>query len=510
MKIRKLREKAVREARMKQTTSYRNDRRFLGHPLGLGTISGMTLCQGFANYGMSSVLIYFLYATAAEGGLGFSKANAAQFISLYSTLSFLCGILGSYLADRLMGIRKAIRIGYFIKTLGYALLAIPGGGVVMYLGSQFLLLMSAVSMGSSLDALTGKLYEKGDDRRDGGYSILYIMNNVGAVAPVITGTIAQMMGYRVGFLFAAVLQGIGFVLYILTEKKLFGDTGMTPDDEAPADETKKLIGRLTAGIAVLAVVVAIIFKVGVFTPTSFANTVSTIAIFIPIIYLIFIAKSDKTTAQDGKKLKMFFALFLCNSLAMMVWNQSTGILAVYADERVNLNFFGFQLTPAAFQTVPAVYAVVLGIIVSTLWLKLGKRQPDAPMKFGLGTMLWGAGPMFMIIPFLLFSPSEKVSPMWLLIFYLFIILGEAITSPTGPSCTVAIAPRAFTVQMFTIWKLSQSTGAGLSTLAVNFYKEGSEAAYFLGIGLVTCLIGLAVCIMHKKIASEMQLEEETK
>ena len=64
--------------------------------------------------------------------------------------------------------------------------------------------------------------------------------------------------------------------------------------------------------------------------------------------------------------------------------------------------------------------------------------------------------------------------------------------------------------MFTIWKLSQSTGAGLSTLAVNFYKEGSEAAYFLGIGLVTCLIGLAVCIMHKKIASEMQLEEETK
>ena len=69
----------------------------------------------------------------------------------------------------------------------------------------------------------------------------------------------------------------------------------------------------------------------------------------------------------------------------------------------------------------------------------------------------------MIIPFVMFTKETKVSPLWLLIFYLFIIAGEAITSPTGPSCTAAIAPKAFTVQMFTIWKLSQSTGCLLYT-----------------------------------------------
>lgn len=487
---------------------FKNDKRFLGHPMGLGTISFMTLCQGFATYGMSAILIYYLYATVSEGGLGFSQTNAAQFISVYSTLSFLCGIMGSYMADRFIGVRKAIRIGFFIKTLGFTLLAIPNGGVAMYLGSQFLLLVSASSMGSSMDALTGKLYEKGDTRRDGGYSILYIMNNIGAIAPVITGTIAIASGYSIGFLFAAIIQGIGFVLYVLTEKKLYGDVGMEPDDKVSPEKKRSLIVKLVAGVGGILILIVIMFVTGIFTPTSFSNTVSTIAIFIPIVYLIIIAKSKKTTAEDAKKIRVFFSLFLCNSLAMMVWNQSTGILAIYAAERVNLNFMGFELTPAAFQTVPAVYAVILGIIVSALWTKLGKKQPNTPMKFGVGTILWGAGPLFMIIPFMMFSSDIKVSPIWLLVFYLFIILGEAITSPAGPSCTAAIAPKAFTVQMFTVWKLSQSTGAGLSTLAVNFYKPGSEAVYFLGIGLVTCIIGLGVCIYNKKIASTMRLSEE--
>ena len=135
------------------------------------------------------------------------------------------------MADRFIGIRKAIRIGFFIKTLGYVLLVVPTGGIPLYLGSQFLLLMSGAAMGNSLDALTGKLYEKGDTRRDSGYSILYIMNNVGAIAPVITGTIAQILGYHIGFLFAAILQALGFLIYLLTEKMLYGNVGTEPDDQ---------------------------------------------------------------------------------------------------------------------------------------------------------------------------------------------------------------------------------------------------------------------------------------
>ena len=88
------------EALRKQTA-------FLGQPKGVGTLSFMQLCNSFANYAMSAVLIYYLYANAPEG-LGFSKANAAQLISLYSTVVVLTGIVGSFVCDRILGCRKCI------------------------------------------------------------------------------------------------------------------------------------------------------------------------------------------------------------------------------------------------------------------------------------------------------------------------------------------------------------------------------------------------------------------
>lgn len=57
--------------------------------------------------------------------------------------------------------------------------------------------------------------------------------------------------------------------------------------------------------------------------------------------------------------------------------------------------------------------------------------------------------------------------------------------------------------MMTVRQLSQSTGAGLSSLAVNFYQVGYEVQYFTGIGLATCLVGLLLWIFSKKVAERI-------
>ena len=91
--------------------------------------------------------------------------------------------------------------------------------------------------------------------------------------------------------------------------------------------------------------------------------------------------------------------------------------------------------------------------------------------------------------------------------YVLIIFGEAITNAVGYSSASLVAPKAFTTQMMTVWSMSQSTGAALSTLAVNFYHEGSEANYFLMIGGITCVVGLLVMIFAKKIEKGMGLAD---
>lgn len=128
-------------------------------------------------------------------------------------------------------------------------------------------------------------------------------------------------------------------------------------------------------IVVAAVVVmAVLFTTGILTINVFANFMSTAAIFIPVIYLVYIIKSPKTEKEESKHVLYLIPMYICNCFAMLVWTQSTSILAIYAEQRVNRNLFGFEITPAAFQTLPAVLAIIFGIIVTALWTKLGKNS----------------------------------------------------------------------------------------------------------------------------------------
>lgn len=482
----------------------RAQKSFLGHPKGVGTLSLMQMCLSYSNYGMQAILIYYLYA-AKPAGLGFTEANAAQLVSLYSTGVLLFGIIGSYVADRILGNRKALILARSIQALGYICLALPFGGVVGYVAAMCFLMCSSMICGRSQDALLGKMYEKTDSRRDGAFTISYVISNIGAAAPVISGAIALATGYYVAFLVCAAFSLLGVAAYLVTEKKFFGTIGIEPDDPLPAEKKKSFIVKLAVIVVAAIAVLAVLFATGVLTISVFSNTVSTIAIFIPIAYFILIVASPKTTKEEKHRVLFLIPAFVCNCFAMLVWTQSTSILAIFTEQRVNRMIFGKEIAAASFQTIPAVLGVIWGAVVSAFWGALGKKQPLAPTKIGLGTILWGCGPLLMTLPFMLYSADQMVSPVWIIVFYIIIILGEAFTSPVGYSCASIVAPQAFATQMITVWSMSQSTGAALNTLAVNFYKEGSEVPFFLVIGIATCVVGLIVFLFRKKIADGMGL-----
>lgn len=489
---------SVSDAELRKQTN------FLGHPKGIGILSFMQLCNSYANYGMSAVLIYYLYKAVPEG-LGLSQTNAAQLISLYSACSMVMGVIGSYMADRVIGPRRALRYNRIIQAIAYAVLAIPGLGLVGYTISQCLLLVANMCAGRSLEALVGKFYEKSDSRRDGAFTITYVISNIGAAAPVISGMVALAAGYHGAFALCAVFAALGALSFIFTENKFFGTIGAEPDVPVEDTQKKKFLTRLTIAVVLAIVIFGGLLGTGTISISTFANTVSTAAIFVPVIYFIVILRSSKTAPEERRHVLWLIPAFICNCVSLMVWYQGTSILAIYADVRVNRVLFGIEITPAAFQTIPAILAIFFGSTVLGLWNKMGKKQPLSSTKEGLGTIFWGCGPLLMVIPYLLYPADVKVSPLWLIGFYVLIILGEALNSPVGYSCASLVAPKAFAAQMVTVWSLSQSTGAALSSLVVNFYHEGSEATFFLAIGTVTCIVGALAIVFRKKIATGMGL-----
>ena len=261
--------------------------------------------------------------------------------------------------------------------------------------------------------------------------------------------------------------------------------------------------RLVSIVVVVIAVVAVLFIAGVITINSFSNAVSTAAIFIPIVYLAYIIKSRKTTPAESGHVIAILPLFVCNAVAMWVWTQTMTIISIYSETSVNRNLFGFEITPAAFQTWGSFLAVAFGTLFVTLWTKLGSHQPSNAAKMGFSTIMYAAGPLLMILPFVLYPAGVKVSPLWILVFWVLIMIGEASGGPAGYAAASDVAPKAFATQMMTVWALSQSTGSALNSLSINFYHKGGEAPYFLFVGGLTLVIGVVVLIFSKKLTRAM-------
>ncbi|MDN6668400.1 MAG: MFS transporter, partial [Brevibacterium sp.] len=104
-------------------------------------------------------------------------------MSIYSALVYMSGVIGGWVADRLLGMRKAVIIGGVLIMFGHIALAIPGG-LPMLLVSMFLIVIGTGLLKTNVSSSVGELYEKTDNRRDAGFSLFYMGINLGSfVAP---------------------------------------------------------------------------------------------------------------------------------------------------------------------------------------------------------------------------------------------------------------------------------------------------------------------------------------
>jgi POT family proton-dependent oligopeptide transporter len=146
------------------------------------------------------------------GGLGLTRANAADIYGTYIALVYLTPFLGGLLADRILGYRKAIFIGGALMGLGYIGLAIQG-----YTAFYISLLLIIVGNGffkPNISTLLGNLY--GEDRyrvlKDSGYNIFYMGINIGAF---VCNFVAAYLRNHYGWGYAFAAAGIGMFLGLI-------------------------------------------------------------------------------------------------------------------------------------------------------------------------------------------------------------------------------------------------------------------------------------------------------
>jgi POT family proton-dependent oligopeptide transporter len=472
-------------------------RTIFGHPIGLANLFGVELWERFSFYGMLTILAYYLYYSVERGGLALPESVATGIVGAYGGLVYLSTVLGGWLADRLLGMERMVFYGGFVVMLGHIALAVLPGLAGVGVGLVLVALGSG-ALKANASSLLGTLYDKGDSRCDGGFTLFYLGINLGAfVGPLITGVLQTDLGFHVGFGAAAVGMALGLVQYVVFRRNL-GTAGRVPGNPLPR-EARVRAGAI--GLVAVLVVVAVLLT-GVVTLARLPLVTTSVILLASLAYFIVLLTSDKVTESERSRVRAFIPLFLANAVFWSLFQQIFTTLAVYSDQRMDWSVFGWDAPPSFVGSEEPIWIILLSPVFAALWTRLRERAPSTPMKFALGVI--GMGLAFLL--FLIFAGGAgRSTPALAVLFILAIFaVSELMISPIGLSVTTKLAPEAFRAQMMALYFFSVGLGTSTSGTLAGFYAPEHEYAYFGVNGVVVIVIGLVMVALSPWIRRRME------
>ena len=463
-----------------------SDKNFLGHPRGLATLFMTEFFERFTYYGMRALLVLFLVAATDEAnpGFGVDRETAGAIYGLYTGAVFLFSLPGGWIADRLIGQRRAVYWGGIIIAIGNFLLAVPGGPAVFYLGLATIVIGVGL-LKPNISAIVGALYEgQPGARRDAGFSIFYMGINLGAlIAPFIAGTIGESWNWRAGFGVAGAAMLIGVLQYRMTEHYL-GNAGLAPANVSD-EERSRGWRNVAIGSALVVLLTALLYTGTIpVTITGLAQIFAGGMVAVGFVFFAGVLVFGGLDADEKKRVLLIALFFLCAALFWAGFEQAATTFNLFAQDFTDRSWLGGMFAdgehPAAwYQSANPIVVVIFAPVFAWMWVALGRRNldPSSPAKFGLALVLVGVGFLVMMwAAQLVVSSGGKVAPTWLLLTYLLHTFGELCLSPVGLSNVTKLSPKRYVGQMMGTWFLGAAVGNALAGLIGGHVGSGEAAA----------------------------------
>ncbi len=486
---------------------------FFGHPRGLSTLFFTEMWERFSYYGLRPLLVLFMAAAAAQGGFGFERGQASAIVGIYAACVYLASLPGGWVADRILGLRRAIMLGAVLITAGHLAIGLSGFAVskVPFFLGLILIVLGTGLLKPNISAIVGDLYPEGGARRDAGFSIFYMGINLGSfLGQIITGALGEKIGWHWGFGAAGVGMLIGLITFAVRNKGTLGDLGLEPSrhPDAAVDARQKRTAKLVvfAGLAVLAAVfVAGVSGVIALDAQVIGRYMTYVLVGLAVAYFAGVYITGNLTGDEKRRIAVIFVLFVFAAAFWGAFEQAPTSLNLFAKDFTDRRMFGFEVPATWFQSINSLFIIIFAPVFAGLWVWMAKRDMElsSPAKFTLGLLLAAVGFAIMIPAANIVVRSNgavKVSAWWLTFSYLFQTLGELSLSPVGLSSMTKLSPRKYVGQMMGIWFLAASVGnliAGLVGGSVDPEKLEQAPALFTWttIALVASAAVLALLII---------------
>ncbi len=471
------------------------------HPRGIYTLFFTEMWERMSYYGMRTLLVLFMVDAVGHGGMGLSDKTATAIYGLYTAAVYLAALPGGWTGDRLLGARGGVWWGGIIIAAGHIVLGF-GGPRSFYAGLLLVALGSGL-LKSNMSALVGQLYPEGGARRDAGFTLFYMGVNLGAfLGPLVCSGLGEHVGWRWGFSAAAVGMFFGLVQFRLT-KRYLGCAG-----ERAAHSPSALRREWTlfgAAVLGLAIVTALCLG-GVVTldPTWLAARTAVVIVAIAVLYFVWVFFGAGLFAEEKKHLAVIAILFLASAIFWAGFEQVGSSFSLFAERFTLRTVAGWKIPAGWFQSLNALFVIVLAPVVAMLWLALARRgrAPSLPVKLAWGLLFLAAGFAVSAWAAKRALTTGPVWPSWLIAVYLLHTIGELFLSPVGLSAVTKLAPARLAGQTMGVWFLGTALGnvlAGLLAGRVTGDETAAMPARFLQVVFTTGSAALLLWICARPI-----------
>ena len=178
------------------------------------------------------------------------------------------------------------------------------------------------------------------------------------------------------------------------------------------------------------------------------------------------------------------------------FEQAGGTFNLFAADNTDRLVGGWEIPTTWFQNINPIAIVTLAPLFSILWLKLDKRKlnPRTPIKFAMAMFIGAVAFYIMSLAFDLAQEGQMVSPMWLVVVYVLLTIGELMLSPIGLSMVTKLSPGKITSVMMGIWMASFALGNYFAA-ALEGILETYEFSLYPFIALLMLISGVCLLVL---------------
>lgn len=410
-----------------------------GHPKGLWYIVFTEAWERFSFYGMQGLLIlylstYLLQDNNVDGVVGFegfrsmvewvfgslsNQALATQIFGIYVGLVYFLPVFGGVIGDRYIGRTKAVIVGAVLMALGHFMMA----SEALFLIALGLLVLGSGFLKGNLAAQVGQLYEARDPRRESAYSLYTVSVNVGAfTAPLVCGTLGELVGWHYGFGAAGVGMIVGMIIYMTGLKYM------------PKDRSGDAVGK------------------------------------------------EEPVVAEPHRLRIALALCVVILFITFFWVAQTQIWNVYplwVKARVDRVVADWTIPVTWFQSFDTLTVLLLAPLIMWYWRKTATQStnPKDIARIAFGCMVFAVSCCILAMAETK-ETSTQVNILWPLAFHALCAVGYLHVSPVTLSLVSKRAPLSINAMMIGGFYLAIFAGSTISGWLGRFYGEISNSEFW--------------------------------